>query len=139
MICSVLALILFCLPWRMPALAHDAIALVGDTMTPLAMMVVGMSLAETYLPTLLRDGWAWLTAGVRMVLIPAALIGVLALAGANGLGAHVLAVLLALPCGNMNVIQGSQYNVAYDFAVHTVIMTNVTMFATVPLAILLGT
>jgi hypothetical protein len=36
------------------------------------------------------------------------------------------------------VIQGSQYGIAYDFAVHTVIMTNFLMFVTLPFIILLG-
>jgi predicted permease len=138
MICSVLALVLFFLPWRLPSPVQDSISLIGDTMTPLAMMVVGMSLADTYLPKLLRDGWAYLTAAIRLAVIPLALTGVFWLIGQHGLAAQVAVVLLALPCGNMNVIQGSQYGIAYDFAVHTVIMTNFLMFVTLPFIILLG-
>jgi predicted permease len=137
LVSAVAAIGLFLAPFRLPGVVQGALDMVAGMMTPLAMMIIGISLAESYLPNLAHNGWGYLVCLVRLLALPALVWGVLALAGVSGLGARVAVVLCALPSGTVNVILGAKHGVGYRFAVETVVQSNVLMFATLPLVLAL--
>jgi predicted permease len=137
LLASICAIVLFFSPVRLPAVVTEAIAMVGAMMTPLAMMILGISLAESYLPDLWRNTWGYLACALRLVALPAAVWAGLWLAGVGGLAARVAVVSLAMPSGTLNAILGGRYAVGYRLAVHTVVQSNVLMFLTLPMVLLL--
>jgi predicted permease len=137
LVSSVIAIGLFFAPFRLPSAVQGVFDMIGGTMTPLALMIVGLSLAETYLPELVRNLWGYAVSAIRLLVLPSLVWAVLWLIGVDGLGAQVAVVMAALPCGTFNVILGARYDTGYRFAVHSVVQSNVLMFATLPLILLL--
>jgi predicted permease len=124
-------------PFTVPDAIQQALAMVGAAMTPLAMIVIGVSLAESALVELLRNSWGYLVAFLRLLAWPVAVWAALRGLGVDGLAADVAVVSLALPSGALCVIFGARYDVGYRFAVHSVVQSNVLMFATLPLILFL--
>jgi predicted permease len=137
LLASVCAIVLFFSPVHLPGVVTEAVGMVGAMMTPLAMMILGISLAESSLPDLWRNTWGYLACGLRLVVLPAAVWAGLRFAGVGGLAAQVAVVSLAMPSGTLNAILGGRYDVGYRFAVHTVVQSNVLMFVTLPMVLLL--
>ena len=133
-IASVLALILFAVPWRMPVFIHETISLVGDMTVPLAMMIMGSMLAGISPGKVFADPKLYAVSFVRLLLLPALVM--LAVWGVSHLMplSHevkcVTVLMCALPCGSMNVMYSEKYNTAPEFCARTVALSMVFMMAT---------
>jgi predicted permease len=136
LVASVVAIGLFFAPFRIPEAVQGALDMVAGLMTPLAMMIVGLSLAQSYLPDVVRSGRGFAVCAVRLLVLPAAVWAVTSLAGLHGLGVQVAILLSALPCGTLNVILGARYGTGYRLALDGVVQSNILMFATLPAVLL---
>ncbi|MCL2787880.1 MAG: AEC family transporter, partial [Micrococcales bacterium] len=74
---SLLGLGLFFLNVRLPSVISSCLEMIGGTMTPVALFVVGISLAESRFGELVRNWWGYGVAGVRLLVLPLGLFGVL--------------------------------------------------------------
>lgn len=133
-IASVLALILFAVPWRMPAFILETISLVGDMTVPLAMMVMGSMLAAISPRKLFADPKQYAVSIVRLLLLPGlvmlAVWGVSHFIPLSHEVKCVTVLMCALPCGSMNVMYSEKYNTSPEFCARTVALSMVFMMAT---------
>ena len=133
-IASILALILFAVPWRMPAFILETISLVGDMTVPLAMIVMGSMLAAINPKKLFADPKQYAVSFVRLLLLPGlVMLAVLAVSNVIPLSHEVKCVtvlMCALPCGSMNVMYSEKYNTSPEFCARTVALSMVFMMAT---------
>lgn len=133
-IASILALILFAVPWRMPAFILETISLVGDMTVPLAMMVMGSMLAAINPKKLFADPKQYAVSFVRLLLLPGlVMLAVWAVSNVIPLSHEVKCVtvlMCALPCGSMNVMYSEKYNTSPEFCARTVALSMVFMMAT---------
>ena len=133
-IASILALILFAVPWRMPGFILETISLVGDMTVPLAMMVMGSMLAAINPRKLFADPKQYAVSFVRLLLLPGlVMLAVWAVSNFVPLSHEVKCVtvlMCALPCGSMNVMYSEKYNTAPEFCARTVALSMVFMMAT---------
>ena len=133
-IASVLALILFAIPWRMPLFVHETISLVGDMTVPLAMIIMGSMLAGISPGRVFADPKQYVVSFVRLLLLPA--IVMLAVWGVSHViplsqeAKCVTVLMCALPCGSMNVMYAEKYDTSPEFCARTVALSMVFMMAT---------
>jgi predicted permease len=65
-----LGLVVFISPIKLPKLFYDAFNLVGQTNTPIAMILLGTYIAKSKLITLFNDKHAYFVASVKLIIIP---------------------------------------------------------------------
>ena len=131
---SIAAIVLFIVPWRMPAFVDSAISMVGDMSVPMALMIMGSQLAAVDIRRMFLDWKPYMVSFVRLMLIPA--VALLAVWGLEhtftmqGDTAKVMVLMCALPCGSMNVLYAEKYDTAPDLATRIVTMSTVLMMVT---------
>ena len=111
LICTVVALVLYALPFRFPTPITDAFNGQFYDDAPLAMFIIGgtAKMSRMKLSDVVRDKWAH-----RFLFMPLALPALAAVVlsfvpGIDPLVASVSVFLLAMPCGTLNVILSQQY------------------------------
>jgi len=140
-ISSIASIVLFLIPWRMPAFITDTLNLVGNMTTPLAMIVLGSIFVTVDFKRLFTDVKPYIVILFRMIIFPALMfIGIFAFK--NIMGGEILSVtatsivlITALPVGTMNVIYSEKFNTAPKFAAKTVILSTFFMIVILPIII----
>ena len=134
-VASVVAIVMFIIPWRMPGFIADTFKLIGDMTVPMSMMVMGSMLASVNIKKLLTDKKAYVVSVLRLVVLPALALGAVMLAS-NWITMmpetkSVIVLMCALPCGSLNVIFAENYDVAPHFSARTVSLSMVFMLVTI--------
>lgn len=133
-VASILAIILFVIPWRMPSFLYDTFKLIGDMTVPMSMMVMGSMLASVKISKLLTDKKAYIVSLLRLAVLPAVVTGVIVLLSPfvtmSPETKSVIVLMCALPCGSMNVIYSESHDVAPDFCARTVSLSMIFMLVT---------
>lgn len=131
---SIVAIVLFIVPWRMPGFINATISMVGDMSVPMSMMIMGSQLASVDLRRKLFDWKPYVVSFVRLILIPAvALIAVWALGHAFSIKPDTMKVMVlmcALPCGSLNVLYAEKYDTSPDLCTRIVTTSTVLMLVT---------
>ncbi|SCW31748.1 hypothetical protein SAMN02910456_00508 [Ruminococcaceae bacterium YRB3002] len=138
---AVLAIILFVIPWRMPAFVINTINLVGDMTIPLSMIIAGSIFSTIDFRKFFGDGKSFVVSLMRLVVLPAVMfVFIYAISMMIPMlkeTASVIVMMTALPCGIMNVLIAERENTAPKFAARTVIMSFVFMLVTLPVFVFL--
>ena len=138
LICTVVALVLYALPFRFPTPIADAFNMAGSMMTPLAMFIIGYEMSRMKLSDVVRDKWAYIVSFMRLLALPALAAVVLSFVpGIDPLVASVSVFLLAMPCGTLNVILSQQYGANPKFAARATTQSMFLFLLTVPLILIL--
>ena len=141
-VASVLAVILFMIPWRAPSFVVNAVDLVGGMTFPLSMIIMGSTLSTINIKNLFTDKRSYVVSFLRLILFPVLMAGAIILVkrfvpvAANT--ALTLILMTALPSGTMNVIYSEMFDCAPKFCARTVTLTLVCMVVTMPVIITLG-
>ena len=133
---SVIAVILFLMPFRIPAFLLSTINLVGNMTIPLAMIIAGSIFSTVDFKKFFGDIKPVIVSLMRLVILPAitfVLVYVIRLyIPMLKETACVIVMMTALPCGIMNVMIAEKENKAPKFAARTVVMSLVFMLLTIP-------
>ena len=134
-VASVVAIVMFIIPWRMPGFIADTFKLIGDMTVPMSMMVMGSMLASVNIKKLLTDKKAYVVSALRLIVLPALALGAVMIAS-NWIEMmpetkSVIVLMCALPCGSLNVIFAENYDVAPHFSARTVSLSMVFMLVTI--------
>ncbi|MBR6987157.1 MAG: AEC family transporter [Clostridiales bacterium] len=131
---SILAIVLFIIPWRMPDFVAETFKMIGDMTVPMSMIVMGSMLAGVNVRKLLTDKKAYVVSALRLMVIPAVVMGVLLVLSRwitmLPETMSVIVLMCALPCGSMNVIFAENYEVAPHFSARTVSLSMIFMLVT---------
>ena len=133
-VASILAIVLFVIPWRMPSFLSETFKLIGDMTVPMSMMVMGSMLAGVKIKKLVTDKKAYIVSALRLIVFPAVVMGVI-IAFSLFLPMEsdtksVIVLMCALPCGSMNVIYSENHDVAPHFCARTVSLSMIFMLVT---------
>lgn len=121
---------------RPPELVQTAIRRVGDITGPLAMILIGTTLAEMKL----REAFslqAWLLSLIRLVVMPLITLGALLLLRAETLAGQVAFVLCAMPVATNTVVLSERYGADHLLAGKAVFLSTLLSLLSVPLLTLL--
>ncbi len=123
-------------PFTITGAPATALKSIGDMTGPLAMMIIGASLAEQK-PRELLDKDAFLLAAMRLIVMPLIALGALKLIGMDEQLMRVTVILLAMPVAYTTAILAERYNANYHFAGKCVCLSTVLSLLTVPLICML--
>ena len=116
----------------LPDFLNTAIGSIGDCTSPLAMMLVGVILAQVPLRDVI-EGKVFYLVLVRQILFPVACLVVLKALGVDPLTMGVSVVLSGMPIGSTTAILAAKYGADAGFASKCVFISTVTSLLTVPL------
>lgn len=131
-IAVVAGIFVWLLPFELPGAVQTSIVTLSALTTPLSMIVVGATLADVPLRGLLSGVDLWIGTAMRIVVLPAALYGVMRLFGIGGLPAKVAAFLTAMPAAAQSVIFAERYGANAALASRTVFVSTVLSVLTLP-------
>lgn len=134
-----LGICLYVLQVPVPELVKKPCELVSSMNTPLSMIITGMLVAASSMGRILQNPRLWLVVLLRMLVIPAACIGVFALLGLRGMVAEVVLLLEACPSAAITSVFAVQFHYDEEFAAGLVVMTTIISIVTLPLCALLLT
>lgn len=129
--------IMFAFSLRLPGPVQKACELVGATTTPLAMIVVGSTLAEMRFREILGGYSVYYSSLVRLVVIPLLVLGILLLSGIKGTILGVCVISMAMPAAANTTAFAEMYQSDTALASRCVFLTTVLSMFTIPLIIAL--
>ena len=133
-----LGMLIFCLEIPVPAIASDLLAALSALNAPLAMVILGVYLAQTDAKTLFNDPHLYVVAAARLVLIPLLTALVLKLLPAQYASiATTLVIVAAAPIGSNVAVYAQKLGKDYAYAVRGVCLSTLLSVITMPLLMLL--
>ena len=133
-----LGILIFCFEIPVPAIASDLLAALAALNAPLAMVILGVYLAQTDPKTLFNDPHLYVVAAARLVLIPLLTILVLKLLPARYAAiATTLVIVAAAPIGSNVAVYAQKLGKDYAYAVRGVCLSTLLSAITMPLLMLL--
>lgn len=132
-----LGILIFCFEIPVPAIASDLLAALAALNAPLAMVILGVYLAQTDPKTLFNDSHLYVVAAVRLVLIPLLTILVLKLLPAQYAAiTTTLVIVAAAPIGSNVAVYAQKLGKDYAYAVRGVCLSTLLSAITMPLLML---
>ena len=132
MVASVIALVVFFSGVPLPGPVAQAVDMVGGATSPLAMMLVGLAIAEADLRRVLGNWRLWGFSAIRFLLVPAMCYLLLAPMVPDELSLGVFIVMLAMPTGSMAAAIASTYGRPGDLLSQGTIVSTIASFVIVP-------
>ncbi|MBM6816146.1 AEC family transporter [Olsenella uli] len=132
MVASVIALVVFFSGVSLPGPVAQAVDMVGGATSPLAMMLVGLAIAEADLRRVLGNGRLWGFSAIRFLLVPAACYLLLVPMVPDPLSLGVFIVMLAMPTGSMAAAIASAYGRPGELLSQGTIVSTIASFVIVP-------
>lgn len=129
---------LFLTSTTLPAMIHDPVMHIAGLNTPLAMIVIGFYLADARFAAYFHCVPALLASGLRLLVIPAFVVGGLVVARGFGLDPTMAIALTAsasAPVAAMNTMFASKYGRDVDVSVGLVAMTTLLSILTMPVLV----
>lgn len=132
-----LGILIFCFELPVPAIASDLLAALAALNAPLAMVILGVYLAQTDARTLFNDPHLYAVAAARLVLIPLLTILVLKLLPAQYAAiTTTLVIVAAAPIGSNVAVYAQKLGKDYAYAVRGVCLSTLLSAITMPLLML---
>lgn len=137
---TVLGLILFFtgLGAKLPSVITGAMGGIAALNAPIAMMVLGVYLAQANMKTLWADLALYKVSAVRLLLIPALTVALFLLLGLGRDMSMALLIAASAPVGANVAVYAQLYQKDYVYASKTVVISTILSLATMPLVILLA-
>ncbi|MBE5858413.1 MAG: AEC family transporter [Lachnospiraceae bacterium] len=134
---SVLALVLFFLDVRVPSMIGEAVNYVGSVTTPLAMMIIGSTLAKMNPKEVFTDIRVYVYVIVRSILIPLALFPLIKFLIKDTFSLQITFIMLAMPAASTSVLYAKEYGSDESFAARCVFLSTLLSVLTIPLLLII--
>lgn len=131
-------LVLLAVGWRLPGPVQSFCSAVGSCTTPLALMIVGVMLAESDIGALLRRGFLYRVTLLRGIVFPLLFMLVLCFLPLDNVLRTGLAVIASCPAGSLAAVVAKQTGTEETLASQAVAHSTVFMLATVPAMLMLA-
>lgn len=128
-----IGLILFIFSLKLPYVIHTSLKYLGDTTTPLAMIVAGSLLVEADPKSILRNKTLLLTTLIRLIFIPLCIIGALWKLNIPDIVKGVLVIVNAMPVAANTAIFAQIYDSDYKLASEGIFITTLLSIITIPI------
>lgn len=132
-----LGMLIFCFELPVPTIASDLLAALAALNAPLAMVILGVYLAQTDAKTLFNDPHLYVVAAARLMLIPLLTARMLKLLPAQYAAiATTLVIVAAAPIGSNVAVYAQKLGKDYAYAVRGVCLSTLLSAITMPLLML---
>lgn len=137
-VASVLAIVVYLVGKGIPALVADPLSSVGQMTTPLAMLVIGASLASYPLREVVLDLRPWGLTLLADVILPLAFLPVFRLLVSDALVRGVAVVILGMPVASGATLFAERYGGNAQLASKCIFVSTLCSVATIPLLVATG-
>ncbi len=117
----------------------NSINVIGDTVTPLSMTVIGMKLANASFKQLFFDGYGYLVCGMKLVVMSFLTMLLVCFLPINEAIKYVMVFLLSMPCATSTALLPTLYGGDSKSATSFVLLACICCIITIPLMFLLFT
>ncbi len=131
----IIGLPLFLLQVKLPVLIERPMSYLAELNTPLAMLIFGTYLANTDLKTMFTDKKIYLTALLKLLVMPLLCIGIYRLCGVTGTLLVACAITACVPSANNTFMFASKYGRDAGLASKTVALVSFFSIITMPVVI----
>lgn len=128
----VIGLVIYLGRIAVPDVLEQPIDLIGSMNTPLAMIVTGMIIAGSKMKSIFCNKYIWFIIVVRMLIVPAACLGLFMLIGVSGMAAQVVLLLEACPTAAITSVFAVQFGYEEDLAAGAVVLTTFLSIIVLP-------
>ena len=133
---SLLTILLYLVDFRLPTVISDTVSYAGRATTFLSMIVLGVSVAQIPFKELFSHKEDYWFIALRMLLLPVGCVLLLKLFVADSLLLGTLALLLAVPCGNLPLMCSREHGLSADTLARTIVLTTLVSVITIPVVVL---
>lgn len=130
-----LGILLFFLPVELPEVLDSAVAAIASMNAPVAMIILGIYLAQMKLRDLFTDRAVYLCALMRLIVIPLATAAVLALIPGNEMLKMSVLIVAATPVGSNVAIFAQMEGLDHTQAVKDICLSTVLCIVTIPVVV----
>ena len=132
LVASLIAMVIFFARVPIPVPIMQAASMAGGVTSPLAMMLVGLSIADANLGAVLGQPRLWGFTLIRFLAVPLAVYVLLAPVVPSALALGVFVVMLAMPTGSMAGPIAATYGQDGELPAQGTIVSTIASFAIVP-------
>lgn len=136
-ISSLLALVIYFLNITFPVVIKDTINVIGSMTTPLAMLLIGSTLATMELKEIFNDKKVYCFTLLRQIVIPMITFPFLNSVIADKLTLGITFIVISLPVANSSILFATRYGGDYKLAAKTVFITTLVSVFSIPLLVYL--
>lgn len=134
-ISSVIAIFIYFLEIPVPDVLANCCEMVGDMTTPLAMMIIGATLANIKIKELFTELRLYYFTVVKQVVLPIVVFPIIAYFISNPLIQGITLINIAMPVGNSAVLFAKQYGGDVELAAKSIFITTLVSVFTIPLIV----
>ena len=121
-----------------PAILESFCKAVGNTTTPLALMIAGSMLARSDLKKLVTNPMVWLITALRCVVFPLGFLAALYFLPLDRTLCMAILILASCPAGSLTAVLAKQYDTEGELASQAVAHSTLSILISVPLVLSLG-
>lgn len=136
-IATLVFIILLVSPIKLPDFLQETLSSIGACMSPLAMILVGCSLAGIKFKEIFTDKYAYLVSAIRLLIAPLLMIFVLYFLPVDPVVASICVLAAAMPSAVSLLPFAEMHNCAPQFVSRAIIQSTIFMVATLPLILTL--
>lgn len=126
-------LLIYFSPFMIPEPFMSTVNLLGSAMTPIAMLIVGMSLSKANLKKVWFQKELYFASFIRLILYPLAFMALFKGLGINGIVYSMPLILLSMPSAGYTSIIAGRFGADATFASEIVTMCTLISLLTIPL------
>lgn len=134
-ICSFLALILYLLHLRAPQIATDFTSMIGDMTTPLAMIIIGVTLGAMNIREVFNELRVYIYTIIKQLILPVITYPIIVFLIKDNYLRGLTLVMLSMPVGSSAVLFTNKYGGDSELAAKTIFMTTLISVFTIPLIV----
>lgn len=123
---------------RLPGILESFCKAMGNTTTPLALIIAGGMLARSDLKKLVANPLVWLITGLRCLVFPLGFLAVLCLLPLDPTLRMAVLILTSCPAGSLTAVLAKQYDTEGELASQAVAHSTLCILISVPLVLSLG-
>lgn len=132
-LCSIAAVVIFLLEIPVPGVIMDVLSSVGGLTSPLAMILVGASLAMMNIKEMLGGVKVYVYTVIRQIVLPLLSWPVIDRFIENDVVAAVTLIMVAMPVGNTAVLFATEYGCEEKEAAKAIFLTTLAAIVSIPL------
>ena len=133
----VIGMVIGLLQIPLPAFLNSAIKVAGDCMSPVGMLLTGVTVSAISLKKTFKDVKIYILSFVRLVAIPLAFAAVIVCAGGDRTTLICAVCALAMPLGTNNIIVPKAYSLDTTHAAGLAIISHILCCLTIPLVFMI--
>ena len=135
---SVIGLVLFCAQIKLPSVLGDTVEYLADLNTPKAMLIAGISLAETSLGKALKNVRLYLVTAMKLLVIPLIMLLIFSLLPIDSNVLVTILVAAACPVATTGTMFALRFDKNYQYASEIFAFSTVASLVTIPFLVLLS-